>query len=756
MRRALSTILLALAGPLAAASPALAAGPPQVASAWVTDVTASSANLRALINPNGLNTTYRFEYIDEASYEANLGAQPPRDGFFGAAKAPPSGATGIGAGTSEIEVLQHLSALAPLRAYRYRPVATNSAGTTIGPARALGTEAASSAFSLPDGRGWEMVSPVDKNGGDIPAPGSLFGGGVFQAAAGGGSLTYSSAFAFGTGQAGSPPGSQYLAVRSGGGWATQNITTPLLSGSYGDRPDGVPYQLFSSDLERALLANGERCRGSDGECPVANPPLPGSGAPAGFENYYLRSDSDFAALLDAADLSGPALAAERFGLSLAGASPDLSHVVLSSCSALAPGAREAPSPGACDPAEQNLYEWSAAGLALLNLEPAATESTPGASLAAPAGAISDDGSRVYWTAGGSLYLREAGATKAVDAAQGGEGTFEVASGDGSVAFFSEAQHLFRYVAASGVATDLTPSGGVLGVLGASADGSSVYYQTNGGLQRWRQGETSSLAAGADASTPGSYPPATGSARVSADGEHLLFSSVASLTGYDNAGVQELFLYGPPPGGGAPQLLCVSCNPTGERPRGPASVPGVRPNGDGPTALAAYKPRVLLADGSVVFFDSADSLAIQDTNGEADVYQWRAQGSGGCARSGGCIGLISSGRSGLASSLIDASGDGTDVFFRTESSLVADDPGSFDIYDARVGGGFPPMPRPIPCNGDACQSLPAAPDDPTPGTLVENGGNPPLRFPKASKKKSGKKKHRGKRRHKSQRGRGGRR
>jgi len=53
---------------------------------------------------------------------------------------------------------------------------------------------------------------------------------------------------------------------------------------------------------------------------------------------------------------------------------------------------------------------------------------------------------------------------------------------------------------------------------------------------------------------------------------------------------------------------------------------------------------------------------------------------------------------------------------------------------------------IVCVGDSCQPLPAEPEDPTPGTLVPNPGNPPLRFfepRKHGKKHAGghRKKHR---------------
>jgi hypothetical protein len=728
---------------------AQAVGSPEIASTWVTGVNATAADLHTEINPNGSPTKYLFEYISDAGFQANLAAG--REEFFGAGKVPPS-PTGIGSGTSFTEWTNKIEFLAPSTVYHYRAVASNGAGTTVGTPHTLTTELPTNVIPPLDNRGWEMVSPIDKNGGSIQGPGESFGGGVFQAAAAGGALTYSSIASFGSDPQGAPVASQYLAHRNGDGWSAENITTPLLSGSYGDRPDGVPYQLFSTDLSRGLLLNGQRCRGSEGECPVANPPLPGSGAPPGYMNYYLRDNGsgDFGALLRAPDIAGLAVGPAQFELSLAGATSDLAHVVLSSCAALTADATEIAAPGGCDPAAQNLYEWGSGGLELLNLLPGETAGEPGAELGAQSGAISSDGSRVYWTENGNLYLREGAQTKQVDEAQGGGGAFETAAANGSVAFFSKEGHLFRYVAATNTATDLTaPGAEVLGVLGASADGSRVYYGSAAGVELRREGTTTELAAGATAAAAANYPPATGTARVTPDGSHLAFLSSAELTGYENFGFQEVFLYGPPPGGGAATLTCASCNPTGERPNGAASIPGAVANGTGSTATRVYKPRALTDDGSRVFFDSSDVLAGQDSNLRPDVYEWEASGIGGCARADGCVGLVSSGRSREPSLFIDASADGTDVFFLTEYSLVPQDPGSYDLYDFRENGGFPVPPTPIPCEADACQSLPAAPEDPTPGTLVPNSGNPALRFSKRHhkhrkrrhKKKNAGKKHR---------------
>lgn len=719
VRRKLSFLTALLAGMALGAPAANAAGAPGVSATWVTTIGTATANLRAEVDPNGISTTYRFEYTPEAAYLAK--------GFSGASKAPVGSEPGIGSGEDLVAVVQHIGGLAIGSSYRYRIVATNSSGSTTGPTRRLRTDATTTAFTLPDNRAWEMVSPLDKNGGDIALPEALFGGGVLQAAAGGGALTYGSATSFGSGQ-GSAVSSQYLSRRSSSGWTTQNVTPPALSGSYPSEPtSGVPYRIFSEDLSRALLSNGKRCRGEATACPVANPPVAGSGAPSGFRNYYLRTEPEtFKALLMSTDLAESALDSSHFDVSFAGATPDLGQVVLSSCASLTPDATEVAGPGEeCDPAKRNLYRSSSSGLIALNLLPGDTTTTPGAILAAQSDAISPDGSRVYWSDGTNLYLRKGTQTVQVDESVGGGGSFQAAAGDGAIAFFTKAGHLYRYDATSGTTTDLTPGGEVEGVLGASSDGSYLYYLTDTGLFLRHGAMTTPIASSADASN---YPPTTGTARVSVDGSRLAFVSSDELTDYDNAGFSEVYLYS----AGADSLICASCNPSGERPLGPSSVPGAIANGD---ETDAYKPRVLSDSGNRLFFESEDVLVTQDSNGERDVYQWEAQGTGSCTEAGGCIGPISSGRAEGPTVFLDASGDGTDAFFITDGSLFSSDPDAFDVYDARVGGGLPAPELPIPCIGDACQAVPGPPDDTTPGTIASRPqGNPPLSFPKTKKPK----------------------
>jgi hypothetical protein len=659
---------------------ALAAGPPQVSETWVTSVTSSSVKLRAKINPEGASTSYRFEYLSEAAYEANLAAA--REGFSGASTAPSSGAAQLAPGSVPIAVAQDVGSLAPTTTYRYRVRALNAEGPAVfGAERVFATREPTSVFPPIDGRGYELVSPVDKGGGAVGTPEALFGGGDFQAAANGESFTFSSSSAFGN-AVGAPPVSQYASTRSSSGWTTANVSEPLEAGGYGDRPDGAPYRVFSEDLARALVLKGARCA-VDGTCPPS---------------YSIWEGGSFGSL--------PTLA----GLRLAGATPDLHHAVFE--------------------AEGNLYEWSEGGLTPIEISEGEIPPRPTGRLAAPIGAISDDGLRVYWyqLEDGPLWLYEAGASRALPETAGGAASFQAASADGRFAFYTVGSTLRRYDAVTEAAQAI--ASGVAGVLGASASGDAVFYQDGAGLERWEQGTIATVAPGAAIAAPSDYPPATGTARVSADGSHLAFLSAAEIPPFDNADAntgepdQELYLWGPPPGGGSSRLLCASCNPTGERPRGSASIPGAVANG----STVLHRPRVLSAGGNRVFFGSSDRLVTPDTNSRPDVYEWEAAGVGGCAREPGCLGLVSSGR-GEGGTFLDASADGRDAFFLTGESLVAVDPGSIDVYDYRAGGGFPEPESPFVCKGDACQPLPGEPEDPNPATLVSTSGNPPLEVEK---------------------------
>jgi hypothetical protein len=112
------------------------------------------------------------------------------------------------------------------------------------------------------------------------------------------------------------------------------------------------------------------------------------------------------------------------------------------------------------------------------------------------------------------------------------------------------------------------------------------------------------------------------------------------------------------------------------------------------------------DGSKVFFTTGDALVRQDTNTQPDTYEFKP--------ASGQVALVSGGTSSGPSEFQDASPSGNDVFFTTRQRLVGSDTDdNVDVYDARVGGGFPESaPPPVQCSGEGCKPPPSAAPQPT--------------------------------------------
>jgi hypothetical protein len=369
--------------------------------------------------------------------------------------------------------------------------------------------------------------------------------------------------------------------------------------------------------------------------------------------------------------------------------------------------------------------------------------------------------------------------------------FDAAAADGSRMFFHfqegpKSKNLDEYDLATRssrlIATGVDPvpapgrPGGV--VMGASDDGSKLYFASKselGGkgtvgaqnlyLYDADAGPEGEIRFIADISEP-SYSrffipvglPSTQVSRVTAEGQHAVFATRAQVTDYDNRDLNtgepsfEVYVYDAAAGGGAGKLSCVSCNPSGQRPNATQLLlkreltseyaAGLIP----PFQTSFQGARVITDDGNRVFFEAFEALVPQDTNGRADVYQWTKEGAAGCSTqnpafslsNGGCLNLISSGEGAADSRLVDATANGSDVFFATSQSLSPQDPGLIDIYDARINGGFPPPPGlPPACEGEACQGPLNPPNDPTPSSATYRG--PGNEKPVKAKKKKGKKK-----------------
>jgi hypothetical protein len=750
--------------------------PASIDSESVSGVTAAGATLAGQINPLGRDTTYHFEYGTSLAYGSSVPV-PDAD---------------AGSGMGDVPVSALVEGLSPGTVYHFRVVASNSLGITDGSDRVFTTLSGQTSV-LPDGRAWEMVSPPDKHGAALEGIGFIRGADI-QAAADGSALAYIAHAPI----VAEPQGNRSIAIaeilakRTAAGWSSLDVTTPNEAVAGGLGHGANEYRVFSPDLSVGLVE-------PDGATPLS--PQATERTP-----YRRESNGEYTPLVTAGNVpSGTKFGGE---VEFSGASTDLSHIVVSSLQPLTEGVA-APPEGSSD---ANLFEWFGGSLRLVSVMPngkAASEEGLNAGLGLSNGynnvrhAVSDDGSRVVWTASSAalaaLYVRDVakGETVRVDAVQpgarggGGTPTFDVVSSDGSKVFFTDDSRLTAdstagsikpdlYMCEVGVVAgklacglkDLTvdhnvgESAGVRGVvIAASKDGRYVYFVADGVLAAGAtpgdctdetQGllgacnlyvydtvmaETRFIARLSGKDYRDWEPPYGGAdltsltASASPDGRYLAFMSERSLTGYDNSDAHsgqpdmEVFLYDT----GTGRLTCASCDPSGARPSGvfdsgkspgllvdrglnwaghwlAASVPGWTNTKE----LSTYYQSRYLSDSGRLFFDSADALAPGDANGTEDVYEYEPGGVGGCAKAGGCVGLISSGTSGEESAFLDASETGNDVFFLTAAQLVPQDlDHALDVYDARVCSASSPClaspsAPPVACGtADSCRAAPSS-------------------------------------------------
>lgn len=608
----------------------------------------------------------------------------------------------------------------------------------------LASMAVAAALGLPDNRAYEMVTPLDKNGLD-----ALGHPETVRTASSGDAISFFATGALPGSLGATSPDPTYIAVRGPSGWTTHGQLPPDYSGSaqLGELAGVFPDQSKVFVDSPLPLAPG----GNAGEYGVYAQEV------ATGDYQYLFSDPT-----------------REF--KLLATTPDDSHFIFQDETQLLPQATAG---------HRNLYESSNGQISLVGILPAADGGdAPAGGSTIPAGywpetyvqtthVLSNDGSTVFFRnpETENLYVREhadsaSANTTQVDESVGGAGEFQTASADGSRAFFTKAGDLYMYDLESGSTTDLAPGGEVDGVLGTSEDGSYVYFAAKGVLAAGAvpgqhnlyeahndgTGWTTSLVTTISEEVEGGDPPNASNwdaeaedevfdqrSRVTPDGKTLLFSSDQSLTGYDNQEQEELYLYEAATG----HVTCVSCDPSGEPAEAGAELEDReadnRLDTTPDTTTVLVPANNLSSDGSRVFFDTAQALLPQDTNGVADVYEWERTGSGSCASASGCLYLISTGYGLSPSYFAGASADGSDVFFFTSQQLVAQDQDELqDIYDARIGGGVTQIAAPA-CTGTGCQGVPAAPPIfSTPSSATFNGvGNfsPSTPQAKTTKKKT---------------------
>lgn len=491
-------------------------GPPRLEEASSTSVSSASATLAANVTPEGVDSRVHFEYgTQEGDYTLSTAA------------------VDAGAGAGAKEITTGITGLLPGAVYHYRAVAENALGTVTSGDQTFDTQAAASAFSLLDDRGWELVSPTDKHGALIEG---IKENGVVQAAADGEAVTYLADGSIEADPAGADNLSQALSVRTGSGWVSKDLALPHTHETGTALGQGYEYRFFSPNLETAVVQ-------PFGPFVMLSPQ-------ASEQTAYLRSNfptADQAALCSSECFTplvseANVAAGTRFGeetpclkivepSTICGpqfldASSDAKHLILRSKAPLTEGA-----------SSQMIYEWNEGTLTPVSVLPNGKNSEAVLGSLSEFGnllrgnenaesarnAVSADGSRVVFT-NEHLYLRDltAGETVELDKVQGGSGSnpvdprFQLASPDGSLVLFTDEQQLTANSGAQAPAgaagegkgkadlyecaiedgeaglacdlSDLTPktAGGesahVVGnVIGASENGQDIYFVADGVL-----------------------------------------------------------------------------------------------------------------------------------------------------------------------------------------------------------------------------------------------------------------------------------
>jgi hypothetical protein len=319
---------------------------------------------------------------------------------------------------------------------------------------------------------------------------------------------------------------------------------------------------------------------------------------------------------------------------LAGATPDVTHIYFDN--------------------SNGLYQWSG-GVTTLVSAAAVCFHDEGPCLSKP-GAVSDDGSHVFFETSaqlapedtdttGDIYVRSGGTTRLVSTAAGSASNdFFAASSDGSKAFYRVTNFSWKlYEYSNGVSTEV-PLGNERFTFGAiSRDGSRVFFTTKASLVPSDQDENTCLT-----KTPSG----------------TIQSACEDVYEYSN-GTMKL----------------ISAKPDGAGGSGAhASFAGLSP------------------DEQHVFFLTGEQLVPEDADGLCshtfyDENRFPAQYPEGCSdvydRSGGTTTLVSTGPTGgtlnYDARYSDSSTDGSHVLFETREPVVAgDDSNSDDVFE-RAGG-----------------------------------------------------------------------
>ncbi len=722
------------------------------ASTWSSPATSGpSLLLGGTVNPGNARTTFQFEYADDASFQADKSAGG--SGFEHAAVVP-AAPTEAGRGLETADVHEVVAGLDPSLLYHYRLVATNSVGTTTGAERSVAPPEDGARF-------FELVSRGDSGGGGIGSiMGSIADSGeraTFPAQAFNSPSSVPSFIndyvAVRGADGWTVPDTAPDGEHAGGQGAEKSADLGRvlsLAGTVGEQSRGEgQLQLTAIDGSKRTLIE------------LAPSQLSGSGsfrlvsAAADLSRAFIEFNSVFSS---AALLPGEIPPSKsRSNLyevgGLDGASPGPISILNR-----ADGKAGAVLGAACG---ANLPEGpyavvadgSAAYFTIYEDAPDLGELCP----------ESQGGQRLYQRIGGETTLKisksECTRSSPACSAADGDDLFKGASADGQVVFFTTTRQLANsdldatadlYVydrdppvgqpslmqasAGETVGSHTAGSGAkVLGTLDLAGDGSRIYFVAEGvltgpnlrgkaptggaknlyvferdaGHPAGRVGFVGALTSG---EPPGGdqrewgvgEPGGKQAVAMGPGGRALLLVTKSKLTEDDKDTAKDLYRYDDAATEAVAQLVCLSCQGAPGAPVGAGNGNfEVRVNGHpgGPQADYEQKRRVASADLATVVFATREKLAAEDENETWDAYAWHEGQVQMISMGSGTYGMPDN-----SSNQVAIAPDGKDVFFFTRAALVGSDTnGTIDLYDARVGGGFPEAARPASCgDAEACQ------------------------------------------------------
>ncbi len=693
---------------------------PTVSTGFASEIKKHSALLEGEVNPHNSAVTYQFEWgLDESYGNAVPVPAEPLTGINNFVHAVSAPLSGLAEGT-----IYH---------FRLSATTTETGETSHGADHTFRTPPAgtcaneqirfeTNSLDLPECRAYEMVSPLKKSGNDAGYPLGYGGPGYSVSTADGNGLIYHTR---GTVGEDATSGIQFYtqAHRGSTGWSAASALAkgnqPVVS-VLTNYPNML---LFSPSLSRAFwVAEGSWIT----EVPLS-PTLGGTSA-------AYRANTEGASPVEWISRAQIPNQKPGFGeLSgtpiIVGGSPDLNTVYFWWYPTLMPG----------DEVRANnhgwgLYQYSDGELKHADTLPDGSQpeggSIPANTVNGPFGRnpeyisaevtrgdVTPDGSGLFFVSPDpqsgqgppELYFHHGGDSTLVSRTEDGKaapsgasattgtGTeyggaqFVFGTPDGKTAFFQSQDALtsnapkdtavkaYRYDIETDTISYL-PGVGAATIVASSDDGSRFLFE-GGKIGLWDNGQVKVVASSGRHLFP---------ARATASGSVFVFLA-EGIEGF-HSGLPyfaQVYRYNV----NLEQLSCISCPPAEVAPTGSARV--------GPVEAGGLNPNfVMSSDGQRVFFQSPDPFSPLDKNEKADVYVWTPNG----------ISLLSTGTNAYDSLLVGNDEKGNNVFFSTKAGIAPDDnDGLYDIYDARVEGGFKQKPAVIPCSGvDLCHGAPQEP------------------------------------------------